>query len=159
MGQYDREAEILAELPDDLRAHAVSINRETFQMFDPKYVLNKDNVPCPVGLGTWSAWFEAEGRKPHGGRRRVAETTLEHPGIGPVWISTVFIGIDHSVGVGPRHLFETMICWRHGTENRTWDREWRYPTWATAEAGHTKAVTLAQAYLDGAITIEEFDQQ
>ena len=156
----EKEAEILAELPEEERVKAVAVNRageairrESYN----KYVL-VDNIPVPVGLGTWAAWFEVESKKPDGGKRRVAETTLEHPGIGPVWISTVFLGLDHSFGRGPRLLFETMVCWRHGSENKTWDNQWRYPTWDTAVAGHAKAIAWVQAYLENKVTREELDE-
>lgn len=85
--------------------------------------------------------------------KRVAETT-----IGSLWVSTVWLGIDHGFAMpGTKHLpviFETMIFpaeetyWQHGraAENVVNDlhvelrelveSQWRYCTEAQAIAGH-----------------------
>jgi hypothetical protein len=49
----------------------------------------------------------AEWMKQFPNARRIAETTL-----GECWISTVFLGLDHSFGLGGQPvLFETMVFW------------------------------------------------
>jgi hypothetical protein len=55
-----------------------------------------------------------------------------------VYVSTVFLGLDHSFGEGPPQLFETMIF---GGEHDEYQE--RYSTWDEAEAGHKKACKLA----------------
>lgn len=50
----------------------------------------------------WGRWFEKADR-------RVAQTDL-----GDKRVSTVFLGIDHSMGVGPPLLFETMVFEANG---------------------------------------------
>ena len=66
---------------------------------------------------------------------RVAETI-----IGPVHISTVFLGIDHRhFGDGPPLLFETMIF--GGTLDHFQNR---CSTWDEAEAMHAEAVELVR---------------
>jgi len=59
--------------------------------------------------------------------------------IGDVEVSTVFLGIDHSFGVGKPLLFETMIF---GGGNDGYQE--RYETWRQAEAGHRKAIKVVQ---------------
>lgn len=65
--------------------------------------------------------------------KRVAQTT-----VGQVWVSTVWLGVDHGFGGGPPIIFETMafvrgvsyadlLCYRYATE-------------AEALAGHQVAV-------------------
>ena len=56
---------------------------------------------------------------------------------GDVVVSTVWLGVNHALGDGPIHIFETMVL---GGE---YDREmWRYNTEAEAEAGHAEVVEL-----------------
>jgi hypothetical protein len=76
----------------------------------------------------WGRWFEKA-------ERHVAEDYLP----GDVHVSTVFLGLDHRWGEGPPLLFETMIF---GGPNNEYQE--RYSTWAEAEIGHAKAVTLAK---------------
>jgi hypothetical protein len=57
------------------------------------YIL-KDKVPIPVSLMEWARWFGTA-------ERHVAEET-----VGPYWVSTVFLGLDHRFGdEGPPLLF------------------------------------------------------
>ena len=57
--------------------------------------------------------------------------------IGPCYVSTVFLGMDHSWSDGPPELFETMIFGDEHSED-----QWRYATYDEAEAGH-KAIVEA----------------
>ena len=92
-----------------------------------KYILD-GHEPVPVDLMTWARWFEDNRDK-----RRVAATDI-FPG--KLWVSTVFLGIDHGFGMGPPLLFETMVFDESGNDD---DCE-RYTTWEEAEAGHAKIV-------------------
>ena len=78
-------------------------------------------VPCE-DVERWAIWFEDINN------RRVAEDQ-----IGDVWVSTVFLGLDHSHGVGPPVLFETMAF--RGREIIAQDR---YASYEEAEMGHTE---------------------
>ena len=65
-----------------------------------KYILNEsgDPVPC-ADLMEWARWFE---RRPN----RVVKQEY----VGTQFVSTVFLGLDHSFGDdGPPILYETMI--------------------------------------------------
>ncbi len=66
---------------------------------------------------------------------RVAETQ-----VGPLWVSTVFLGIDHGMLEGEEPLlFETMIF-----DDFHNDYQSRCSTWAQAEFMHKVAVAIAQ---------------
>lgn len=69
---------------------------------------------------------------------RVDKTTLENGG----YISTVFLGLDHSFGSGPPKLFETMYFPNHGDGTESWAEEdcERCATWEEAEAQHKTMV-------------------
>jgi len=71
--------------------------------------------------------------------RRVAETYIFNPYGKKIWVSTVFLGLDHNFsGYGPPILFETMIF---GGPYNTYQE--RYRTWDEAERGHARAVKKA----------------
>jgi hypothetical protein len=65
--------------------------------------------------------------------KRVAETM-----VGPYWVSTVWIGLDHGFGNGEPLIFETMVFHK--------DKGWldedmdRYSTEAEALEGHERMV-------------------
>jgi hypothetical protein len=72
--------------------------------------------------------------------RRVAETTIA-PGHERIWVSTVWLGIDHNFGGdGPPLIFETMV-FRGLLDGRME----RYPNELAARAGHERWVTAARA--------------
>jgi hypothetical protein len=91
------------------------------------YILDGHKV-MPCDLMTWARWFEKNDR-------RVAEDQ-----IGDVWVSTVFLGLDHSFADSKPVLFETMIF---GGEHDLYLT--RCETWEEAEAMHAKAVALVRA--------------
>ncbi len=87
----------------------------------------------------WGALFEVGGV--FAASREVAETMLPSGR----WISTVRLGLDHRIGVGPPLIFETMISDR-GEERAIWlDYQERYSTEAQALVGHEAAVAWAIA--------------
>jgi hypothetical protein len=87
-----------------------------------KYILD-GHTPVPADLMTWAAWFEKA-------ERHVAKTN-----IGDVFVSTVFLGLDHNWGRGPPILFETMVF-----KGPLDGEQERYVTWEEAEAGHAAMV-------------------
>ena len=70
---------------------------------------------------------------------RVAETTLSD-----YWISTVWLGLDHSFGNSPKQIFETMVFPYNSSSDKVTD--WgeldmdRYSTEDEAIAGHKAMV-------------------
>jgi hypothetical protein len=93
------------------------------------YCVLRDKIVVPVSDAMeWALQFEYEDR-------RVAETT-----IGPIWISTIFLGLDHSFGKNELPLvFETLIF--RGGEGQ---EMWRCASWQEAEAQHAAAVALVR---------------
>lgn len=93
-----------------------------------KYILEGHDPVEVDDLFVWARWFETADR-------HVANTDL-----GDVRISTVFLGLDHNFGPSsPPLLFETLIF--GGPEDGYCER---HATWTDAEAGHKKAVEIAE---------------
>ncbi|MGC2658832.1 MAG: hypothetical protein WA324_12815 [Bryobacteraceae bacterium] len=89
------------------------------------YILVGQSIVPEPDLLTWARWFETA-------KRHVALTELP----GGVKVSTVFLGLDHSFGADEEPLlFETMVF--GGPHDQD---QYRYPTWAAAEAGHAAVV-------------------
>ena len=89
-------------------------------------------LPCP-DLIEWGRWMQRADR-------HVAQTQ-----IGALWVSTVFLGLDHGfstllgdAGNDDPILFETMI-FNDGED----DYQTRCATWAEAEDMHAAAVAIA----------------
>ncbi len=105
------------------------------------YILEGQKVvPCE-DIVKWGAWFENVDRV-------VAKMEIGSPvwmiWIGklfrtsrfdPVCISTVFLGMNHSLGDEEPELFETMIF-----GGKYDGKQWRYADWEEAVAGHKKAI-------------------
>lgn len=126
----------------------------------PHLWILKNRVPIPVADAlTWGRWLE---KARETGELIVAQTDLDPE----LKVSTVFLGIDYSFSLSPEAppiLFETMVFGEektgrytrpNGTERTYQYREpleqWRYSTWAEAQAGHEDFVTRMQAKLDAA---------
>src|SRR5688572_298808 len=88
--------------------------------------------------------------------RVVASTELDEE----VWVSTVFLGIDHSHGFGDKPiLFETMVFGEEKISEGVLSKpfvyredlgQWRYPTWYEARVGHERVCKEVKAQLDAA---------
>ena len=98
------------------------------------YILD-GTTPVPCDLLTWAQWFETADR-------HVAETMIAEN----VWVSTVFLRLDHQWGVGPPLLFETM-CFASQYPRIDNDCE-RCSTWSEAEAMHAHMCAHVREALD-----------
>lgn len=95
------------------------------------YILDEQKNPVPADMEGMCSW-----RKDKDEPVRVGKTN-----VGPFFVSTVFLGIDHRFGTdGPPILFETMIF---RGESMSEEYQTRYATWNEAEAGHKVAVAEA----------------
>jgi len=109
------------------------------------YVLDGDGQPvAEPDVIVWARWFEHAHTD---GTRIIGHHHFEIDGT-KVFVSTVFLGLDHGWGVGPPVLWETMIF--GGPHN---DYQRRYTTRDGAEMGHTIACQLAT----GAIRDDDAD--
>lgn len=98
------------------------------------YTLDAEHRPVPEhDLLVWGCWIEKR-----------ENCVVEQTNVGEhMWVSTVFLGLDHSFGApGPPILFETMIFCGDESEDM-----WRYSTWDDAVTGHAMAVKKAKTYL------------
>ena len=90
------------------------------------YYILKNKKPVPVSdVLEWGRFFEKADRI-------VKQETLPNE----VFVSTVFLGLDHNFGWGKPLLFETMAFVRNEAEI---DSD-RYSTWEEAEKGHKRMV-------------------
>lgn len=95
------------------------------------YVLNAANEPEPCAdVVEWGA-------------RMYRPISIASAHIGRVFLSTVFIGIDHCFGDGPPVLWETMAFWREIRGGEL--MQWRYRSHAAALQGHESAARLIAA--------------
>lgn len=100
----------------------------TVNNFNKKWILNARKEVVEVDLMKWALWIEQPDNK------IVARTFLKLH-----WVSTVFLGIDHSfTDHGAPVLFETMV-FENGTGHEDRDMD-RYCTHAEAMAGHKRMV-------------------
>lgn len=96
-----------------------------------RFTLNGKRPEACASLMRWAQWLES------------ADTRVAQTHVGEIFVSTVFLGLDHNFfGEGAPVLFETMI-FNHG--NNEYQR--RYSTWEEAEAGHARAVELVNTHL------------
>jgi hypothetical protein len=96
------------------------------------YILDSNGNPVLVDLLTWVQWF-ADGEA-----RRVARTDIS----ADVYVSTVFLGIDHSSD--PNHV---PILWESMTFGGPLDGACRrYATRKEAEEGHSAMVARVLNY-------------
>lgn len=106
-----------------------------------QYILADDGqtpIPEPDTL-RWAQWFESA-------KRHVADDE-----VGPLRVSTVFLGLNHDFGLGGDPvLWETMIF---GAPGELDGYQRRYTSYAEALAGHQEAVALAREALHRGVTL------
>src|SRR5258708_26973452 len=73
-----------------------------------KYILDANHQLVAVSLMEWAQWFERDSH------RRVAEDTIDG-----YYVSTVFLGLDHSFSGTLPLVFETMIFAEGGDRKST----------------------------------------
>lgn len=88
---------------------------------------------------TFREWAEMRGPDPEQDYRRVAGTT-----VGPYWVSTVWLGLDHA-HMGPPLIFETMVF--HEESGMTDIVCERYSTESQALAGHALVVADVEQWV------------
>ena len=108
----------------------------------PYFILNGKRPEACADMMRWGRWLEKA-------ERHVAQTQ-----IGDVWVSTVFLGLDHNFGFeGPPVLFETMAFLDgESADNLPFSR---YCTWEEAEAVQAAAVAICAAVVE--VSAEQSD--
>jgi len=106
-----------------------------------RYILEgKVPVPCE-DLLEWGRWIE----------EHRTERIVRQEDIGPYWVSTVFLGLDHSWRPDDLpELFETMVFRYEGDHRSSVDDApmLRSPTWELALEAHAEACVWAREQLD-----------
>lgn len=107
-----------------------------------QYILNANGDPEPCyDLATWAEWYEKSMEQ-----RIVARDEFDG-----VWVSTVFLAIDHSFGGRIPILYETMVFvseWRNPDRTGLRDLDCdRYHTKEEALVGHAEMVAKVKAQL------------
>lgn len=91
------------------------------------YILDENRTPIEEpDIIKWGAWMKTSDR------------TIRKTHVGKVWVSTVFLGLDHNFCGGPPLLYETMI-FEMGDEYQE-----RYATEQEAIEGHERALQVAR---------------
>ena len=100
------------------------------EIFNSYYILKGRRVCKVKNVLEWAEFFEKKDRL-------IKQETLKNG----KWVSTVFLGIDHSFGEGKPLLFETMVFSKRtkGSLGDDLDQD-RYFTYAEALKGHKKMV-------------------
>jgi len=103
------------------------------------FILDENNQPIEVEMEEWAMWLEA-----HRDECIVKQETL----FGHVFVSTVFLGLNHNFMTEPPHIFETMVFPNHRRPTDAMCEEWarRSSTWDEALEVHAEAVQWAHAH-------------
>lgn len=115
----DQIAELRRCDPGLIKMMAESLSRP----FGPNHFILLDRIAVPCDFMTWAGWFEESSRD--------GEHIVKQEVIHGVYLSTVFLGLDHGFGHGLK-LFETMAFYQ--TERG--DDTWRHTTWKEAADFH-----------------------
>ncbi len=119
------------KFPDETREHLNRLDQGV-----PHY----DRLGLPIPLGEWAARIEDPEYK-----------ILQQTQVGDVWVSTVWLGLDHNFrGEGPPIIFETMCFYGYRGDRAIWQH--RYSTEDEARAGHEAACQMVR---DGVIGLNE----
>lgn len=95
------------------------------------YILDEHHNPIPEPDPIrWAEWFEK------------GERVVRRESVGPYFISTVFLGMDHNMWHPDHHplLYETMVFDANGSANGEMDIQERCATWDEAVAQHDRIV-------------------
>lgn len=95
---------------------------------------NREPIPIPTGLA-WARWMHQEGQS--GGLRVIARDEWDDG----TFLSTIFIGVDMSFGMGPPLLWESMAFYPDDRERP----QRRYASKEEALAGHEEMFAEIQA--------------
>jgi len=103
----------------------------------PKYYKldeQRNPVLCKTIL-EWGEWMQRHDR----------DRIVKQESVGPLWVSTVFLGLDHNLFGDTPALFETMIFDEFHDDYQT-----RSSTWDEALIMHETAVEIARAKMQKA---------
>ena len=99
-----------------------------------------DRQGNPMEMMKWAASFE-----------KLDNKIVKQQYVGELWVSTVWLGLDHNFGGGPPLIFETMVFDHSGGDRHRFDdlEQRRYTTEKEARAGHREIVARLIAGAEG----------
>lgn len=110
---------------------------------DPGHYILKGKEIVSVDLLTWAQWFE-----------NIKNRQIGSDHVGDIFVSTVFLGIDHGWGTGVAPiLFETMIF---GGKHDQYQE--RCATYDEAVKMHQKALKLVQKEGEAVLTLQQLKE-
>jgi hypothetical protein len=109
-----------------------------------QYILDHHDIVPEPDFMKWARW------------RETADVRVASTDNGVIWISTVFLGVDHNFMGGRPHVFETMTFLKDDFEEEVGDvnfdfnglEVWRWSTWDEADEGHWEVVRRMFTRLD-----------
>lgn len=115
-----------------------------------------DREGNPLDVERWVFLSELGSEEAIMAYKRVAQDQ-----VGPYWVSTVWLGIDHNYGDGPPLIFETMVfATSSAVQGLGPDLDCRrYSTEAQARAGHDEMVLLVRATLQEEPDLDDNDKE
>jgi hypothetical protein len=115
--------EATAELKEKIVALMLEFGERTMSEF---YYLNDDKSYRLATLIKWGEQFGSMDRH------------LGNDIVNGKWVSTVWLGLNHNLGEGAPHLFETMVFEKAIGSIEIFCE--RYSTWQEADEGHQRAI-------------------
>lgn len=132
-------------------------------MFGHHMYYDRDGNPISMRQAMELGFPGPDRNDPSGGYARIASDNLDE---GNIWVSTVWLGLDHGWGRGKPQIFETMVFVALTEEQLAeraakWDRQfgtspwdggqcWRWSTEDEARAGHRIVVDSLR------VSVEQF---
>lgn len=110
-------------------------------------------------------WFHADGERDYMletsawmDQRRAHQQVARWTRHRRVWVSTIYLGLDHSFGFGPPLIFETMVFPKGHRHGHRWDDLFmdRYPSLEQARLGHQRIVDRIKSRGIGILTGERW---
>lgn len=139
-----RTCGLISYNPNDIKnLYCVACGEFHTPIKSDKYVL-LDHTPIAVrNIMVWGMW-----------RQHNHDTHVAMARIHGLYISTVFLALNHGWGNGEPVLFETMIFDEIEHHPDLDNYQDRYTTWEEAETGHLSAIAMVQKYLTPRIIIK-----
>ena len=85
---------------------------------------------------------------------------IQQDKVGHLFISTVWLGLDHGYGDEEPQIYETMI-FDNNEESPSYPDQYqvRYSRWKSALKNHRRILELVQAFVSSSITAEELEEE
>jgi hypothetical protein len=135
IGMVSPETKAAAKAMNDLAEGEAEVKLGKFvSTKDPRYTGYVDFDGNPITMDEWTRLMQRRSTDDVYGRVGRTQVTDD------IWVSTVWLGMDHNFGTDPPLYYETMVFGGKGDE-----RQDRYTTLNAAQGGHTRVVEWVKA--------------